>query len=154
MNDLVVKDLMWPKPELVSPNATLKEAAARMEEKGCGVLPVGSDSRVEGIITDRDIVIRAISKGKDPDSERVSTYMTTKVHFCKETDSIRDAAELMKKNNIGRLAVMGPDNKLSGILSFGHILRNDAEPEEVADVVTRVAERSNGHDSARAGIAH
>lgn len=152
MNNLVVRDLMWSKPEMVSPSATLKEAAARMEEKGCGVLPVGDDSKVEGIITDRDIVIRAISKGKDPSREQVAAYMTPHVHFCKESDSIREAAEMMKQHNIGRLAVMGADNKLSGILSFGHILRNDAEAEEVADVVTRVAGRSNGHDGTRTGM--
>jgi CBS domain-containing protein len=149
MANLLVKDLMWSEPKVVSPDTTLKDAAAMMEEADCGVLPVGADSKIEGIITDRDIVVRAISKGKDPAKETVSSYMTSEVVTCKETDTIRNAAELMKKNNIGRLAVMDPSNKLSGVLSFGHILRNDAGAEEVADIVTRVATRTNGQQSGR-----
>lgn len=149
MANLLVKDLMWSEPAVIAPDATLREAAAKMEEVDCGVLPVGTDSRIEGIITDRDIVIRAISKGKDPATEKVSSYMTAMVHSCKETDTIRDAAHVMKRNKVGRLAVMSPSNKLTGILSFGHILRNDAGAEEVADIITRVAGKNNGIDSTR-----
>ena len=79
---VLVKDLMWSEPPMVSPDATLKEAAAKMTEVDCGVLPVGTGSKVEGIITDRDIVVRAISKGKDPSRERASDFMT--LHLAKK----------------------------------------------------------------------
>lgn len=139
---LLAKDVMWSTPPMISPDTTLQDAAKKMTETNAGVLPVGSGGKVEGIITDRDIVVRAISQGKDS-SEKVVKFMTRNIHSCKESDSISDAANLMKKNKVSRLAVMNSNNELSGILSFGHIFRNDANAEEAADVITRAASRNN-----------
>ncbi|QQG37450.1 MAG: CBS domain-containing protein [Micavibrio aeruginosavorus] len=129
---------MVKNPALIGPEATLKDAAAKMESVDCGVLPVGTKGKITGIITDRDIVIRAISKGKDPAKENVANHMTAKAFFCKETDTIKEAASLMKKNKISRLVVKDNSGDVSGILSFGCILREDASAEEVADIITRV----------------
>ena len=138
---LLARDLMWAAPPMIPADTTLKNAAEKMIELNAGVLPVGIDGKVEGIITDRDIVIRAVSKGKDPGLEKVSNCMTQELYICKEDDTLRTAADLMKKKGVSRLVVLNNQNKLSGILSFGHIFRNDADAEEATEIVTRVANR-------------
>ncbi|MBU6474467.1 MAG: CBS domain-containing protein [Alphaproteobacteria bacterium] len=140
---LLVKDLMWSAPPVISPDTTLKEAALKMTEVNAGVLPVGGNGKVEGIITDRDIVIRSVSQGQNPALTKVSEVMTRNIHFCRTADSIPSAAETMKKRKVGRLAVMDDKNRFCGILSFGHIFRNDASAAEAAEVILRVADRSH-----------
>ncbi len=146
--NLLAKDVMWPTPPMIPPDTTLQDAALKMEEMDTGVLPVGTDGKVDGIITDRDIVLRAVSKGKDPSSEKVADFMTRGIYSCRESDGIGDAASLMKKNKVSRLAVLNDKNRLSGILSFGHIFRNDVNAEEAADIVTRAAGRSGKNKKA------
>src|ERR1035437_8463518 len=100
MKNVTVKDLMVKNPVLISPDTTLQEAAAKMKSIDCGILPVGTKNKVMGMITDRDIVVRALSESLDPMEEKVGDHMTTKVLFCKETDTIKQAAALMKKHGV------------------------------------------------------
>jgi len=139
---LLAKDLMWSKPPLISPDMTLQAAAKKMTETDAGVLPVGKDGKIEGIITDRDIVVRAVSEGKISEKAKVSDFMSSHVYSCKETDTIKSAAETMKKKKVSRLAVMNGENRFTGILSFGHIFRDDANAEEATDIITRVTNRN------------
>ncbi len=138
MQNLTVKDLMAENPIFVDLDDTLEDAAVEMRVVDCGVLPVGNRNNVKGVITDRDIVIRAIAKGKDPAKERVRNYMTSKAFFCKEDDSITDAANVMGKNKIGRLIVRDDAGRVSGILSFGHILRESISAADIANLVSSV----------------
>ena len=92
-----VGELMAPHPTLIAPDATLQQAAKRMEAVDCGALPVGTENKLVGIITDRDIVIRAIARGKIPAHEKVAGYMTPAVYTCRENDTLEDAA---KKINV------------------------------------------------------
>jgi predicted transcriptional regulator len=145
METVCVKDLMWKDQKLVSPNMTLAEAAKKMMQDNCGVLAVGTGDQVTGVITDRDIIVRAIAIGKNPETERVANYMTDeRIHTCKEGDSIRDAAEKMKTNTVCRLMVMDDTNRFSGILSFNHILLSKAKPDEVAGVVMHATRDGEG----------
>lgn len=139
---LLAKDLMWSKPPIIPPDTTLQAVARKMTEVNAGVLPVGREGKVEGIITDRDIVTRAVSEGKAPAQAKASDFMTSNIYSCKETDTIRSAAETMKRKKVSRLAVMNDQNKFCGILSFGHIFRDEANAEEAADIITRVASRN------------
>jgi len=134
-NTTKVRELMNQKPILVGPDETLQEAARKMKETNCGVLPVGSENNVQGIITDRDIIIRAISAGKNPATEKVGDYMTTKICACSENDSLTEAAETMHENDVSRLVVTNDIGKVCGILSFGHILRKHHNQNEVVEVV-------------------
>ncbi|MBI3441138.1 MAG: CBS domain-containing protein, partial [Proteobacteria bacterium] len=79
---LLARDLMWSTPTMISPGITLKDAAKQMAAANAGVLPVGRAGKVEGIITDRDIVVRAVSKGKNPEQEKVFNFMTSNIHSC------------------------------------------------------------------------
>lgn len=136
-----VKALMTPHPVLISPESTLQQAAQKMEEINCGVLPVGTEDNVEGIITDRDIVIRAIARGENPKKEKVGDYMTEKAYSCKENDTLQQAADLMRKHQVSRLIVKDANGKVSGILSFGCILRKDGNAGEIADVIQHATGR-------------
>lgn len=135
MRQTKVKTLMTPNPQIISPDSTLKEAAEMMESIDCGILPVGSKNRLEGMITDRDIVIRAVAKGKNPAQERVRDYMTPEVFSCTEDDSLEEAADQMCRYQVSRLVVQDGERNLCGILSFGGILRKDKNADEVKEVV-------------------
>jgi CBS domain-containing protein len=130
-----VKEIMRQDIEIISPEATLAEAARKMKDLECGILPVGDKNSIEGIITDRDIVVRAISEGKDPAKEKVSDHMTTDVCYCGETDIVKDAARMMHDNNVSRLIVKDNGGKLRGILTFGSILRKHDNQTEVVEIV-------------------
>jgi CBS domain-containing protein len=130
-----VKEVMTSHPVLIEPDATLKEAAQTMQDLGCGVLPVGSERAVEGVITDRDIVIRAVAEGKDPAEEVVRDYMTREVYECNEDDTLKEAADRMRKHQVSRLIVQDDAGNLSGIISFGSMLRKDNREKEVTDIV-------------------
>jgi CBS domain-containing protein len=135
MMQTTVKTVMTPHPKFISPEGTLKEAAKIMEELDVGVLPVGSEENSQGIITDRDIVIRAISRGKDPSREKVRDYMTPQVFYIDEDATLREAAQEMRKHQVSRLMVRDKNGKLAGIASFGCFLRKNDNAEEVSRVV-------------------
>ena len=135
MQKTKVRELMKSGLALISPDATLHEAARRMQEVNCGFLPVGSNDRPEGIITDRDIVVRAVSQGKNPVQEKVRNYMTTRIFGCREDDTLEEAAKIMNQNNVSRLIVKNSSGKTTGVLSFGRIIREDSNQEELGRVV-------------------
>jgi len=138
-----VKELMRANPETISPNSSLKEAAQKMESIDCGVLPVseeesteeGGESGIMGIITDRDIVLRAVAQGKDVTKEKVRDYMTQQVFYCGEDDTLEDAAKVMHEHHVNRLVVKNKSGRMCGILSFGCILRKDSRMQEIHKVL-------------------
>lgn len=130
-----VKDIMRKNPVLISPNSTLQDAAKKMRDIECGVLPVGIEDKLEGIITDRDIVTRAVSRGKNIAKELVKDYMTPELYSCNETDTLEKAVDKMRTHKINRILVRDVAGKLTGILSFGGILRRNKDDKEVANVV-------------------
>jgi len=130
-----VKDLMTCDPIIVSSNCTLKDAAQEMGTADCGVLPVGSWDKLEGIITDRDIVIRAVAKGKDINTMKVKDCMTSDIFYCNMEDTIEQAAKKMKENNVSRLVVKDNKGKACGIITFGCLLRKSESKEEIGKVV-------------------
>lgn len=137
-----VKDLMESNLAMIGPDATLQEAAQKMKEINCGFLPVGEDpASPMGIITDRDIVIRAVCDGKNPAEEKVSQYMTSDVCACAEEDSLEDAAKQMNNYQVSRLVVKSEDGTLCGVLTFGRIIRSNDNKDEITNVV----QQATGH---------
>jgi CBS domain-containing protein len=88
-----------------------------------------------GMITDRDIVIRALAKGKDVGAEKVRDYMTSDVFFCEAEDTLEEAAVQMHENHVSRLLVVDSGGKVSGILSFGCILRKHPDLQEISAII-------------------
>jgi CBS domain-containing protein len=113
-----MKDVMTRQVQVVSPDATLKEAAALMREKGFGMLPVGENDRMIGTITDRDIAIRAVAEGKNSDAV-VRDVMTKDLVWAYEDDTVERGARRMSECQIRRLPVVNADKRLVGIVSLG-----------------------------------
>ena len=108
--------------ETIRPQATLAEAAKKMASQDIGSLPVCSERRtVIGIITDRDITIRAVARGMDPNHTRVEDVMTKDVLSCSSDAEVEAACELMEKRQVRRLLVTGDDDMPVGIVSLGDI---------------------------------
>lgn len=141
MKNRKVKDLMTDKPCIIKPDSTLQEAARMMANADCGFLPVCRKDDIIGIITDRDIVIRAISLGLDPSKEKVINHMTHECFGCRENDYLEDAAEKMREHKVSRLIVRDATGQISGVLSFGGILRKNADAKEVANLVKHAIQR-------------
>ena len=136
-----VKEIMTTNPIIIPPETTLKDASIKMIAVDCGVLPVGTRDKLNGIITDRDIVIRAVANGKDPSKEKVENYLTKALFSCDENDTVEEAADIMRVHHVGRLLVTNSKGDITGILTMGHILRNDTNPLEISTVVQRATQR-------------
>jgi CBS domain-containing protein len=108
--------------ETITPHASLAEAAKKMASQDIGSLPVCDEPRrVVGIITDRDITVRAVARGMDPNQTRVEDVMTRDVLSCSSDAEVEDACELMEKRQVRRLLVTGQDEVPVGIVSLGDI---------------------------------
>jgi CBS domain-containing protein len=124
-----VNAVMTRNVERVSPAETLEQAARKMRLQNVGILPVVDEHKVVGILTDRDIVLRAVSEGMRPYMTRVRDVMTRKVISCYEDQSITAASWLMEKNFVHRLVVFDREDNLVGLISLSDIaakIRNEA----------------------------
>lgn len=114
-----IKDLMATEVVTLDPDASLEEAAAVMDSAGTGVLPIVENGRVSGIVTDRDIVVRALAKGLAPDETAVGDIMTNELVSCSEDDDARFAEELMERHHVRRVVVVDREGGLKGLVSSG-----------------------------------
>lgn len=114
-----VRELMTPEVELVRPDDTLHTAAQMMADLDTGALPVGENDRLVGMITDRDITVRAVAKGLDPDKTAVRDAMSDRIRYCFEDEDTGEAARKMGEWQIRRLPVLNRDKRLVGIVSLG-----------------------------------
>ena len=129
--------------KLVSPDQTIREAAQLMAEIDAGSLPVGENDRLVGMITDRDIAIRAVAEGKSPDT-KVRDVMSHEMLYCFDDDDLDEIARNMAKNQVRRLPVIDRRKRLVGILSIGDLARKE-EPAAVGRAMSRVSTPSSKH---------
>ena len=109
-----LKDVMSHDVQVIGPDGTIREAAQQMLQGNFGMMPVEQNDYMIGVISDRDIAIRAIAEGKDANT-MVRNVMSRDVIVANENDSIEDAARLMGKHQIRRLPVVNAEKKLVGI---------------------------------------
>jgi CBS domain-containing protein len=126
-----VHDLMTQAIECIAPDATLQQAAAKMRDLDVGSLPVCQGDRLIGILTDRDIAVRAVANGQNPNTTRVRDAMTPEIIWCFDDQDLNEATQLMKENQIRRLPVLNRNKRLAGIMSLGD-LATEAHDEELA----------------------
>ncbi len=124
-----IRDVMTKDIETIGPDDTLVEAAEKMRALNVGPLPVCRADKPIGMLTDRDIVVRAVALGRDPRATKVGDVMSPDIEYCSEDDDLDDAAKLMKEKQIRRLLVLDDDKKLCGIVSLGDMA---VEREDVA----------------------
>ena len=115
-----VSELMSRDVRIASPDDRLQMAAKMMAEIDSGVLPVGENDRLVGMITDRDIAIRAVAKGMKPDTP-VRDVMSKDVKYCFEDEDLDDVTDKMGELQVRRLPVLNREKRLIGILSLGDV---------------------------------
>lgn len=131
--------------QLASPDMPISEAAAMMASNDVGVLPVGENDRLVGVITDRDITVRAVADGKDPRSTKVRDVMSSGVRWIYDDASTKEAAQIMSKNQIRRLPVINHDKRLVGIVSIGDFAVESSEIRPAAEALSGVSKGAEKH---------
>lgn len=137
-----VKDIMTTNVACVNPSTTIVEAAQLMKEHNVGSIPVCDKNSVVGIITDRDIVVRNIAKGKNSQETSVKDTMTPGVTTVTPEMDVNEVAKMMAHSQIRRVPVV-EDNKLVGIVALGDIAIEAKYNTEVADTLTEISLPSN-----------
>ena len=122
-----VHELMTPDVEVIRPDDTLQTAAKMMADIDAGILPVGENDRLVGMITDRDITVRAVAEGRDPDKTMVRDAMSDAVRYCFEDEDAEEVARKMGSWQIRRLPVLNRDKRLVGIVSLGDMVIGGSE---------------------------
>jgi CBS domain-containing protein len=139
---MLIKDVMTRGVEVVRPDETLQQAARKMKSIDVGPLPVCDGERLVGMITDRDIIVRATAEGRDPKTTPVKEAMTPGVVYVFEDQDIEEAALLMKQRQIRRLVVLDNNKRLVGILSLGDLAEDSGDDQLSGEVLEGVSEPS------------
>jgi len=137
-----IADVMTRNPQVVSPDEMVSKAARMMKEHDVGAIPVCDGKRLVGMVTDRDITIRAVAEGKPVDQAKIRDAMTSKVHWCYEDDEVEDVLEKMGDLQVRRIPVVDRDKHLVGIVALGDLSRHDAG--DVQDALEEISERRTG----------
>ncbi|MFP4014751.1 MAG: CBS domain-containing protein [Chitinispirillaceae bacterium] len=136
-----VKEVMTPNVETLQSNYTLLDASKKMRDLNVGAIPVNEDGSIVGILTDRDIVVRAISEELNPANTSVREVMSSKVLSCSDDADIEQAAKLMEEYKVRRLLVNDRTGKVVGICSLGDLAVH-AQKELSGEVIKDVSEPS------------
>jgi CBS domain-containing protein len=113
-----VSEAMTRDVRVANPGQSIREVARMMDEIDAGALPVGENDRLVGMITDRDIAVRAVAQGKGPDTP-VRDVMSREVKYCYEDEDLEHVAENMGELQVRRLPVVSRDKRLVGIVALG-----------------------------------
>jgi CBS domain-containing protein len=116
-----VHEIMSKNVMVITPDDTLQKAAKLMADLDAGALPVGENDRLVGMLTDRDITVRAVAAGKAPDQCTVRDVMSSEIRYVFEDDSVEDASSKMSELQVRRLPVLDRDKRLVGIVSLGDL---------------------------------
>ena len=135
-----LREVMTPNPECIPPDTTLKEAAAKMRDHDIGDLLVCEDDRLVGIVTDRDIAIRATADGKTPGKAKVRDVMSAGVVYCFEDQTHEEAARVMSDKQIRRLPILNREKRLVGIVSLGDLALQTNDEHTVEQTLEKVCE--------------
>jgi CBS domain-containing protein len=126
-----VNELMSRTVDLVNPTMKIREAAVFMRDDNVGALPVGENDRLVGMITDRDIAVRAVAEGKSSTTP-IRKVMSEKIFYCFDDNDVAEAARLMAKHQVRRLPVLNRDKRLVGIVAMADIARKDGDATKTA----------------------
>lgn len=142
-----VSEVMTRHVEIISPRQSIREAAQRMSDMDVGALPIGENDRLVGMVTDRDIAVRAVALGKGADTP-VREVMTTDVCYCFEDDKVNDVADSMAHQQVRRLPVLNREKRLVGILTLGDLaVSEDGSPQlqKVGQALAGISQPGGAH---------
>lgn len=127
-----VQELMSRSVDIIDPNATIREAARKMRADNVGALPVGENDRLVGMVTDRDITVRAVAEERAAGNTTVREVMSEKVFYCFEDDDTSRASDVMSEHQVRRLPVLNRDKRLVGVVALADLARKDGPTAEHA----------------------
>ena len=143
------REIMSKDPRTVTPDLTVREAARLMKDEDVGVLPVveaqGSDKRLVGMVTDRDIAIRVVAEGRTGDEARVRDIMSGSPKTCRENDNVDDVLELMGREQVRRVPVVDDRGSLVGIIAQADVAREARDENKVEDTIEKISEPGGKH---------
>jgi CBS domain-containing protein len=134
-----LKDVMTNQVRTISTEATVQEAARKMDDENVGALPICDGGQLVGIVTDRDFVVRSISAGRDPSTTPIRDVMTAPVIYGLDEQSVEEAAEIMKRHTIRRLPVLDHAHRLVGMITADDLI-GEAPHVSTADMMRTISE--------------
>ena len=147
-----LKDFINYRVEMVGTTDSLQQAAEKMRNLDVGSMPVCDGKQLVGVVTDRDITIRATADGKDPTKTQVKEIMTHDVVCCFHDTEVEEAARIMQENQIRRIFVINEDQELVGVTSLGELATVTGDLMMAGETVKRVSEppeAKTGHSEGR-----
>ena len=142
-----VSDAMTRDVQIANPDQTIQQAARLMASIDAGSLPVGDKDRLVGMITDRDIAVRAVAEGKGPETY-VREVMTEDVKYCFEDEDTAHVARNMGEQQVRRLPVVNRNKRLVGILSLADVAQQEADGRKVGNALRGVVKPGGEHTQA------
>jgi CBS domain-containing protein len=137
-----IKEIMTKDVEVIRPEATLQEAAKKMKDLDVGAIPVCDGRKLRGMITDRDITIRAIADGIDPKEQRVQDTMTPEVYYCYENQTVEEAALVMMDKQVRRVPIVDENHDLVGIVALGDVAVDHDDDEVTGATLDKISRPS------------
>jgi len=138
-SDVMTKDLVYS-----SPGDMVSDVAQLMKKEDIGPVLIVDDSgqgkRLVGIVTDRDLAIKVVGEGRDPQKTKVEDVMTTKVITCRADDDVENAMKAMAQYQLRRIPVLDDHDRLVGIISQADVATRVNEPEKTAEVVKEISQ--------------
>jgi len=139
-----LREIMTTDVEVIRPESPLTEAARKMKSLDVGALPVCDGRRLLGMITDRDITIRATAEERDPRNTLVRDCMSPEMVYCFEDQDPKEAERIMQEKQIRRLPVLTREKQLAGIVALGDLATKTGDVQQVGRTVREVSQRSTG----------
>ena len=136
LNEVMTKD-----PEYVKLNTPIIEVARRMRDLDVGMLPVGDGVKLKGMITDRDITIRATAEGRDVESVQVADMMTPEVLYAYEDEDVEKAIQTMINKQVRRLVILNRDKDMVGIVALADLATHAVDNSRKAEALEGVSSK-------------
>ena len=139
------REIMTANPRTVTPDMNLPEVARLMQSEDVGIVPVvdaGGSRQLVGVVTDRDIALRVVGEGRDPNSVRVSDVMSTNVRTCREDDSVDDVMDVMGKEQVRRIPIVDERGSLVGIVAQADVVLQASSDRKSERTVEKISQPS------------
>ena len=136
-------EVMTKDPVCSLPNTTVKKVAQLMKRENIGSVPIVEDEQTRtlvGIVTDRDLALKIVAKGRDANTTKVEKVMTRQVVTCRAEDDVQKALDVMAKNQLRRIPIVDDDNRIVGIIAQADVATRLNQPEKTATMVKEISQ--------------
>lgn len=134
-----IKDVMSSNFKFMAPDSPVSKVAEQMRDMDCGFMPLAENDKMVGMITDRDITIRAVAEGKNPAEVKARDIMTAKTYYCYDDQDVEEVCNNMGEIQVRRLPVVNRQKRLVGIVSMGDLAQSASRPN-VGQTVQQITE--------------